>query len=192
MSSTILISSRITWDSFAMCSGLNSGFFTRSDRTSKALGRCSSRTLMEKLVYSLAVKASRWPPIESADRAISSAVRFLVPLKTMCSRKCEMPFSDSFSWREPDRSQTPIEMDRTTGMVSVMTVRPFGKTSFRMLVAASPFIIRGTPSVGPGARCVTHDITTKSLVKGRADGGGWPARLGVRAFLRASPCGSIR
>ena len=103
---------------------------------------------MEKFVYSLAVKASRWPPIESADRAISSAVRFVVPLKTMCSRKCEMPFSDSFSWREPERSQTPIEMERTTGMVSVMTVRPFGKTSFRMLVAGSPFIMEERPRSG--------------------------------------------
>src|SRR5437763_15038385 len=94
-----------------MCSGLNSGFFTRSDRTSKALGRCSSRTLVEKLVYSLAVKASRWPPIESADRAISSAVRFFVHLKTMCSRKCEMPFYDSFSWLERECSRLPMDVE---------------------------------------------------------------------------------
>src|SRR5205823_12599154 len=39
---------------------------------------------------------------------------------------------------------------------------------------------RGPPSVGPGARCSTHDIITKSPRTGRADLGGWPARLGVR------------
>ena len=32
------------------------------------------------------------PPMESTWRAISSAVRCLVPLKTMCSMKWEMPF----------------------------------------------------------------------------------------------------
>ena len=50
--------------------------------------------------------------MESTDRAISSALRFLVPLKSMCSIKCEIPFSWDVSRREPVRIQTPSETDR--------------------------------------------------------------------------------
>jgi len=41
------------------------------------------------------------PPMESTWRAISSAVRCLVPLNTMCSMKWEMPFDCGASSREP-------------------------------------------------------------------------------------------
>jgi hypothetical protein len=61
------------------------GFMTRSANTSKARGTCSSRTLVEKLVSSFG-KGVRCPPMESTERALS-AVRCLVPLKAICSRK---------------------------------------------------------------------------------------------------------
>ena len=51
--------------------------------------------------------------MESTDRAMSSAERFLVPLNSMCSMKCEMPFCSGVSRREPVRIQTPRETERT-------------------------------------------------------------------------------
>jgi len=41
------------------------------------------------------------------------AEREVVPLKTMCSTKCEMPFSACGSSREPESIQTPMETERT-------------------------------------------------------------------------------
>ncbi len=83
---------------------------------------------MLKQMHSLAVKASMLPPIESTWRAIASAERFSVPLNTMCSMKCEMPFHSESSSREPDFSQIPIETERMCDICSVITVRPFGNT----------------------------------------------------------------
>ena len=62
--------------------------------------------------------------MESTERAISSAERFLVPLKSMCSMKCEMPFSAEVSRREPVRIQTPRETDRTWLISSLITRTP--------------------------------------------------------------------
>ena len=98
-----------------------------------AMGRCSSSTLMLKQMHSLAVKASMLPPMESTWRAISSAVRCLVPLNTMCSMKCEMPFDCRSSSRDPVLIQIPIEAERMCSISSVMRVSPLGKTSRRML-----------------------------------------------------------
>ncbi len=46
---------------------------------------------MLKQTISLPVKASRFPPMESTSRANCWALRVVVPLKTMCSTKWEMP-----------------------------------------------------------------------------------------------------
>ncbi len=97
-------------------------------RISSATGTCSSSTLTLKQMHSLEVKASMLPPMESTWRAISSAVRCLVPLKTMCSMKWEMPFDCGVSSREPVSSQMPMEAERMCSICSVMTVRPWGKT----------------------------------------------------------------
>ena len=48
---------------------------------------------MLKQIVSLPVKASMLPPMESTCRAMSSAERLVVPLKTMCSTKWEMPLT---------------------------------------------------------------------------------------------------
>jgi hypothetical protein len=53
--------------------------------------------LVLKQTSSFAVKASRLPPMESTERAMSSAERLVVPLKSMCSMKCEMPFCSGVS-----------------------------------------------------------------------------------------------
>ena len=93
---------------------------------SSAVGTCSSSTLTLKQMHSLAVKASMLPPMESTWRAISSAVRCLVPLNTMCSMKWEMPFHSGSSSREPVLSQMPIEAERICCICSVMMVSPLG------------------------------------------------------------------
>src|SRR6266566_2821564 len=63
--------------------------------------------------------------MESTERAISSADRLVVPLKSMCSMKCVIPFCSGNSRREPVPTHTPTETERTCGMTSVMTRTPF-------------------------------------------------------------------
>ena len=58
----------------------------------------------------------------------ASAERFFVPLKTMCSTKCEMPFEAASSSREPVFTHMPMEMERMCCISSVMTVSPLGNT----------------------------------------------------------------
>src|SRR5215831_20467375 len=116
------------------------------------MARCSSRTFMLKQTHSLAVKASMLPPMESTWRAISSAVRCLVPLKTMCSIKCEMPFHCGSSSREPVLIHTPIETERICCISSVMMASPLGSTSRRMLRTSSTMILLSRSAKKPGAR----------------------------------------
>ena len=71
----------------------------------------------------------------SASRANWCAEREVVPLKTMCSTKWEMPFRTRDSSREPESIQTPMETERTWGMDSVRTSRPLGRRVRRMLRA---------------------------------------------------------
>src|SRR5260370_381844 len=73
LSRSILISSRTTWRSFLTSSESNFGRKTRSAMMSKAMGKCSSRTLALKQICSFEVKASSIPPTESISRAIDSA-----------------------------------------------------------------------------------------------------------------------
>ncbi len=123
LSRSILISSKTTWRSFFTSSESNFGRNTKSAITSNAIGRCSSKTLALKQICSLDVNASSIPPTESISRAIASAERRSVPLKTMCSMKCASPFSSGTSRREPLRTHTPTETERTCVIVSVMTRR---------------------------------------------------------------------
>ena len=132
------------------------GFSTRSLKTSSATGKCSSSTFVLKQTISFAVKASRFPPIESTERAISSADRLAVPLKSMCSMKCEMPFCSAVSRREPLETHTPTDTDRTCGMVSVMTLIPFGRVVVR--------ISRSIPKLaGCGLDCIWMDDNLVNL-----------------------------
>src|ERR1035438_1005643 len=63
---------------------------------------------------------------------MSSADRFAVPLNSMCSMKCERPFSSALSRREPLETQIPTETERTCGIASVITLIPFGRVVVRM------------------------------------------------------------
>ncbi len=56
-------------------------------------------------------------------------MRLVVPLNTMCSTKCEMPFVSGSSFREPAFSHTPIDTERMWSICSVRMVSPLGKTS---------------------------------------------------------------
>ena len=75
----------------------------------------------------MAVKASMCPPTESMARAISSAERVAVPLKTRCSIRWEMPPRSSGSTREPVSTQMPTATERTCGIASVTSRMPFGQ-----------------------------------------------------------------
>src|SRR6185369_1511151 len=55
---------------------------------------------------------------------MSSADRLVVPLNSMCSMKCEMPFYSDDSRREPEPIQMPTETLRTCGITSVMIRTP--------------------------------------------------------------------
>jgi hypothetical protein len=133
LSRAILISSRMTDFSRVISSGGNAGAKTMSEMMSKAAGRCSSRTRTLKQTSSLEVNASSMPPMRSASRAMSSAVRRAVPLKTMCSRKWEMPLSLLGSRRDPCSSQMPTLTLRTCCIGSVMTTSPFGSVDLWMI-----------------------------------------------------------
>ncbi len=63
---------------------------------------------------------------------MSCADRDLVPLKSMCSTKCEIPLTSGVSQREPDLTHTPIATERRWSMRSVSTIRPFGNTVRRI------------------------------------------------------------
>src|ERR1700735_4647850 len=144
------ISSSITDCSRAISSVANFGSSTLSPSTSKAFGRCSSSTRVLKHTISFAVNASSMPPTRSTSRAMSSAVRRLVPWKTMCSMKCEMPFRSAGSRRDPDRSHIPTDTEWTCSIGSVITTRPLGNTSFRTVDLFSVMFTFyfGTPPLG--------------------------------------------
>jgi hypothetical protein len=56
----------------------------------------------------------------------------VVPLNSMCSMKCEMPFCSVDSRREPVEIQTPTETERTCGMASVIMRRPLASVVISM------------------------------------------------------------
>src|SRR5260221_14019778 len=57
---------------------------------------------------------------------MSRALRRSVPLKTMCSSKCETPILSGVSWADAVRIQNPAAAERSDGIVSVRTTSPFG------------------------------------------------------------------
>jgi hypothetical protein len=72
----------------------------------------------------LPVAAFTSPPRPSKTSAISWAEWEGVPLKSMCSMKCEMPAWCSGSNREPTPIQTPRASERTPARGSVTTRSP--------------------------------------------------------------------
>ena len=81
--------------------------------------------------------ASRLPPTESTERAMSSAVRVVVPLNNMCSMKCEIPFCCAVSCREPVPIQNPTDTERMCGIASVITRIPFERVVASMSRASN-------------------------------------------------------
>ncbi len=63
-------------------------------------------------------------PIASNASSISRELKRSVPLKSMCSRKCEMPACSTPSSREPARIHSPSAIERTEGIASVTTRTP--------------------------------------------------------------------
>lgn len=58
---------------------------------------------------------------------VKGALRTLVPLKRMCSRKCAAPLVSSVSNLLPELIQTPTVAVSAKGMCSVATRRPLGR-----------------------------------------------------------------
>src|SRR5207248_4498289 len=83
------------------------------------------------------VNASICPPTESMARAMSSAERVVVPLKTRCSIRWEIPPRPSGSTREPVSTQIPTATERTCGIVSVTSRMPLGSRSLRWATRAA-------------------------------------------------------
>ena len=69
----------------------------------------------------------------------------LVPLKAMCSRKCEMPCSSACSSRLPAPTHTPSEALCRCGIASVTTVKPEGRRVTSRLMQQLLRARRGSP-----------------------------------------------
>ena len=107
--------------------------------------------------------------MESTDRAISSADRLLVPLKSMCSIKCVIPFCSGDSRREPVPTHTPTETERTCGMTSVMTRTPFDKCVNSMSRTVVVEFARVAKKKVSSLFCTTFEACLASFVCGAAD-----------------------
>src|SRR5215213_6598139 len=92
--------------------------------TSKARSRWLSRKREYTEVVSLPVPAFTSAPMASKASSISRELKRSVPLKSRCSRKCEMPAWSWSSSREPARTQNPRAIERTEGIASVTTRTP--------------------------------------------------------------------
>jgi hypothetical protein len=74
----------------------------------------------------LDVKAFDSAPMASKDSAMKRAEYRSEPLNSRCSRKWEAPASEGISSLVPVSAQQPTAIERTDGMVSVITRRPLG------------------------------------------------------------------
>src|SRR5215211_5368523 len=92
--------------------------------TSNARSRWLSRKREYTEVVSLPVPALTSAPIASNASSISRELKRSVPLKSRCSKKCEIPAWPSSSSREPARTQNPSAIERTEGIASVTTRAP--------------------------------------------------------------------
>src|SRR5690625_4332651 len=68
--------------------------------------------------------------MESKASAISWADLESVPLKNICSKKCEIPLFIFVSLREPVKTHIPIVTDLTEGICSWTIRSPFGLVCF--------------------------------------------------------------
>src|SRR5512143_2005149 len=75
--------------------------------------------------------------MESISMAMSFADRFPVPLKNMCSMKCDIPPIAGGSCRDPTFTHTPMDTERDFGRVSDTTRTPLERVSF-LYIARSP------------------------------------------------------
>ena len=91
--------------------GVNTGFSTRSLKTSIAMGMCSSSTLVLKQTHSLAVKASMLPPMESTCAGDFLRGAMLGPLEHHVLDEMRNPVPSRSSSRDPVLIHIPMELD---------------------------------------------------------------------------------
>ncbi|MNT98398.1 hypothetical protein D3C72_2409710 [compost metagenome] len=73
--------------------------------------------------------------------AISFALNVSVPLKNICSRKCDTPFNEGDSSREPVAIHIPMAAERTVDISSVTIVTPFLQVNRFINVIISPYFL---------------------------------------------------
>ena len=74
------------------------------------------------------VKAFSCAPTASVCSAMSRALRVVVPLNSICSRKWESPFSAGVSYCEPAPIHTPADTERKCSMRSPIIHSPLSST----------------------------------------------------------------
>ena len=129
VSSTILISSRITFFSRSISSAANAGRSTMSDEHVDG----QRQVLVEHLDVVAGVFLRRERVELAADRVdrlrdVLGDAR-LGALEEHVLDEVGDAAARVASWREPRVSHTPIVTDRTCGIVSVMSRRPLSRTS---------------------------------------------------------------
>src|SRR5947209_9605721 len=72
--------------------------------------------------------------------SISTELKRSVPLKSRCSRKCEMPACAGVSFREPTPIQNPSAIERTPGTTSVTTRMPESSSDTRCPSLTAPLL----------------------------------------------------
>src|ERR1035441_10977560 len=94
---------------------------------------------------------------------MSSADRLVVPLNSMCSMKCEMPFCPVDSRREPEPIQIPTDTLRTCGMTSVITRTPLPSVLISMFRKGSVLVGDVIREEGKGAYFSCRDRKSTRL-----------------------------
>ena len=125
---------------------------------------------------SLSVAALRLPPTASISSAMRRALRRAVPLKSMCSSRCEMPRRCAARPTSRLRRRCRRVAERTCGIVSVSKRTPPGSTLSRIIRSTRARVRAGksdprTRSQAAAARAVARDAPwsrTRSRTVGRA------------------------
>ena len=121
------ISSRMTSRSRSMSSGAKREARYMSHSTSQSFGRCARG--LGVVAGVILGREGVEVTADALDRLGESAGRCVgpVPLKSMCSRKCETPLSGAASCRPPTPTQIPTLALCMCGMCAEATRMPLGR-----------------------------------------------------------------
>ena len=131
-------SSRMTWRSESTSSVRNAGLQTMSERMSRRevevvaeQPHVEGRVLLRREGVHVAADGVD----RLGDRPRAAALG--LPLKSRCSRKCEIPACASVSSRDPVPTQKPTHAERTSTMRSVTSCTPAGSVEISVVGRSS-------------------------------------------------------